>query len=247
MAQSRIMVLGVGFDNVTMEEAAQKAIELARSGGGYVVTPNAEIVYACRKNPEAKDAVNGAALVVPDGIGVVKASRILKRPLKERVPGVELGTAILPAAAKHGLRLFLLGGKPGVAEEAARKLTEKYEGLVIAGTADGYFQNDDEVIAKINASNADILYVCLGAPKQEIWMRKNRDKLKVSLMLGLGGSVDVYAGKVERAPEFWQKMGLEWLYRLMKQPKRAKRVLGSLPPFLLAVYKERRQERKAAK
>jgi N-acetylglucosaminyldiphosphoundecaprenol N-acetyl-beta-D-mannosaminyltransferase len=247
MAQSRVMVLGVGFDNVTMEEAAAKAIELARSGGGYVATPNAEIVYACKKNAEAKAAVNGAALVVPDGIGVVKASKILKRPLKERVPGVELGMALLPAAAQHGLKLFILGGKPGVAEEAAQKLSQKYKGLVIAGTADGYFKNDAEVIEKVNASGADILFVCLGAPKQEIWMQKNRDKLTVSLMLGLGGSVDIYAGKVERAPQFWQKTGLEWFYRMMKQPKRDKRILGSLPPFMLAVYKEKRAERKAAR
>ncbi len=235
----RTEVLGVGFDSVTMSEALDAAEKLMeRPGADYIVTPNPEIVMACREDPEVKRAVEGASLVLPDGIGVIYGAKILGTPLKAKVPGADFAENLMARMAGKGRSVYLLGAKPGVAELAGEKLSAKYPGLRIAGTADGYFKDDGPVIEAINAARPDLLLVCLGAPKQEKWMAANRDKLTVPLMAGLGGSLDVYAGAVKRAPEVWQKLELEWLYRLIKQPSRLGRMM-KLPKFLLCVIGER--------
>ena len=235
----RIDVLGVGFDNVTMDEAVTAGMSLLQGKkASYVVTPNPEIVEVCRQDPAAMEVVNGAALVLPDGIGVVKGAAILGTPLKERVPGIEFAAGLMEKMAENGHSLFLLGAKPGVAETAAQKLTEKYPGLRIAGTRDGYFKDDAPVGEAIAASGADCVFVCLGAPKQEFWMRKNGEATGAKLLCGLGGSLDVFAGVVERAPKFWCDHGLEWFYRLCKEPKRIGRMM-KLPLFLVHVYREK--------
>ena len=135
--------------------------------------------------------------------------------------------------AKHGKRLFLLGAKPGVAELAAANLRDRYPGLILCGTHDGYFKEDEPVVQAIRESGADVVFVCLGAPKQEFWMVEHGPATGAHLMVGLGGSLDVFAGVVDRAPEGFQKLGLEWLYRLMKEPKRFGR-MAKLP--LVLVY-----------
>lgn len=245
----KIDVLGVMIDDVTMDQAVARCAELAcGDGAAYVATPNAEIVYTCRGDAVAMAAVSGAALIVPDGAGVVKASKMLGRPLREKVAGVELGEKLLPELARLGKKLYILGAKPGVAERAAARLSEKYPGLSVAGTHDGYFGDDSEVLPAINASGAEVLYVCLGAPRQELWMKKNAPALEnVRLMIGLGGSVDIYAGDAERAPDFFVNHSLEWFYRLVKQPGRIGRMMKRLPPFISAVKRQRRAEKKAAK
>lgn len=199
-----------------------------------VVTPNAEIGYMASKDEELKEILNSAELVVADGVGVVYASKIYRTPVKAKVPGVELGIRVLENAAKSGRGVFFLGAKPGVADLAAAKVSEKIEGINFVGIRDGYFKSDEDVIAEINASGADILFVCLGAPKQEKWMAENRDRIKVRLMLGLGGSLDSYAGTVKRAPKIFIKLGLEWFYRLLKEPKRIGRMMA-LPKYMFAV------------
>jgi N-acetylglucosaminyldiphosphoundecaprenol N-acetyl-beta-D-mannosaminyltransferase len=235
----RTNVLCVGFDNITMDEAVEKAMELMEQhGSGYVVTPNPEIVWLCRKNPELSTAVESASLVLPDGIGIIYGAKILGRPLKEKVPGADFAERLFAEMAKTGKSVFLLGAKPGVAKTAGEKLTEKYPGLNVCGTADGYFKEDEPIINMINEQKPDLVLVCLGAPKQELWMSRNAEKLDVGLMAGLGGSLDVYAGVVQRAPEKWQKMNLEWLYRLIKQPSRFGRMM-KLPAFLCAVVWQR--------
>ena len=138
--------------------------------------------------------------------------------------------------AGHGKRLFLLGAKPGVAEAAAEKLRAAYPGLQICGTHDGYFQDDAPVVEAIRAARAEVVFVCLGAPKQEFWMARNGPETGAKLMLGLGGVLDVFAGAVERAPERWQRMGLEWLYRLIREPSRIGR-MARLPLFLVQAYR----------
>ena len=241
-AQEKIDVLGVAFDNLTMDEAVGRAWALmAERRAAYVVTPNPEIVMICRADPEAKEGVGGAALTIADGIGVIYGAKLLKTPLKEKIPGIDITTKLLERMGGEGKSLFLLGSKPGVAEAAARNLTERYPGLRVVGTNDGYFEDDAPVLEKINAASPDLLLVCLGAPKQEKWMRKNAEKLKLSvgLMIGAGGSMDVFAGTVERAPERWQKAGLEWLYRLLKEPKRIGRMMV-LPKFLLCVIMKKK-------
>lgn len=237
----RINVLGVGFDNITMNEAVGRAMELLHAPEShYVVTPNPEIVEVCRENLAARQAVNGADLVLPDGIGVVKGARMLGTPLKERVPGIEFAAGLMERMAGEGLSLYLLGARPGVAEKAGKRLAEKYPGLVIAGTHDGYFKEDGPVIEAIRQSGADCVFVCLGAPKQELWMAKHGRAAGARLLCGLGGSLDIFAGEVERAPKFWSDHGLEWFYRLCKEPRRAGRMM-KLPLFLVHVQREKRR------
>ena len=235
----KCQVLGVNFDNITMGEAVRRAGSmLAGDKACYVVTPNTEIVWRCRSDAALTEAIRGADMVLPDGIGVVYAARILGTPIRERVPGIDFITEIFRQVAGTGKGVFLLGAKPGVAEQAARNLTASHPGLNICGTSDGYFTDDAAVIDKINASGADILLVCLGFPRQECWMHANAHRINVKLMAGLGGSLDVFAGIVRRAPEKWQKLGLEWLYRLLENPARIKRMMV-LPAFMAAVIRER--------
>ena len=235
----RIDVLGVGFDNVTMAEAVAHGRELLDAGGcHYVVTPNPEIVEACRADAEAMAAVNGADLVLPDGIGVIYGAKMLKTPLKERVPGIEFGTAMLEYCAKSGKSVFFLGAKPGVAEQAAENLKNRFDGLIVAGTKDGYFKDDAAAAAAIRESGAEMALICLGAPKQEKFMAKYGAATGAILLLGLGGSLDVFAGVAQRAPEFYVNHNLEWFYRLIKNPSRIGRMM-KLPLFLVHVAKEK--------
>lgn len=237
----RVDVLGVGFDNVTMDEAVARGMELVcGEGTHYVVTPNPEIVEVCRENPAARDAVNSADLVLPDGIGVVKGAAMLGTPLKEKTPGIEFAAGLMGKMAQQGKSLYLLGAKPGVAELAGQRLVQRYPGLRIAGTHDGYFKEDGPVVDAIRQSGADVVFVCLGAPKQELWMAKNGPATGAHLLCGLGGSLDVFAGVVERAPKFWSDHGLEWLHRLIKEPRRIGRMM-KLPLFLVHVKQEKRR------
>jgi len=236
----RVDVLGVGFDDIEIGHAVELACDLMKgSEKAYVVTPNPEIVWRCRRNDDLRSAIDGARLVLPDGIGVILGARILGRPLKcGRVPGIDFAGALFQKMAESDGSIFLFGAKPGVADEAGQKLMETYPGLLIAGTSDGYFTNNDAVIDKINSANPDLLLVCLGAPKQEIWMKENLAKLNVTLCAGLGGAIDVFSGNVKRAPLFFQKVGLEWFYRIICEPRRLKRSLV-LPLFVLAVLWKR--------
>lgn len=229
----RTEILGVAFDNVTMDEALDRAMELIEQKGTphLVVTPNAEIVQQAGKDEEFSALIAHADMVIPDGVGVIYASKILGRPLKGRVPGVDFAAGLMERMAKSGHRLFLLGAKPGVAEEAAEKLTAAHPGLVICGTHNGYFKDDTAPAEVIRQAQADVVFVCLGAPRQEKWIVNHGAATGASLLIGLGGSLDVFAGRVERAPEAWQKAGMEWLYRAIKQPERLKRV-AKLPLFL---------------
>ena len=235
----RIDVLGTKFDNLTMDEALARGEALMKEHAGcYVVTPNPEIVMLCREDPATAAAVDAASLVIADGIGVIHGAKILGTPLRQKLPGIDFTTALMERMAGKGQSVFLLGAKPGVADMAAERLQKRFPGLVIAGTNDGYFSDDAPIVSKISAARPDLLLVCLGAPKQEKWMHSHAGKLDVGLMIGAGGSLDVFAGTVERAPEKWQRAGLEWLYRLLKEPRRIGRMM-KLPQFLLLVCVQR--------
>ena len=235
MNGKRTDVLGVGFDDTTQQEAVAHALELmAQRRAARVVTPNPEIVMLCRRDPAAAEAVNSAEMVLADGIGILYGARILGRPLHARVPGIDFASALLGRMAQEGMSVFLLGAKPGVAEAAGQRLCATYPGLILSGTNDGYFTDDGPVVEKINAAHPDFLIVCLGAPKQELWMQRNAERLNVGLMAGLGGALDVFAGNVRRAPEFWRRAGLEWFYRLCTDPRRIGRMM-QIPKFLVAV------------
>lgn len=233
--RERIDVLGVEFDNFTPEEAlahAERCIEA--HSGGCVVTPNPEIVWSCRTNPVLHGAIRAAELVLPDGIGIICGAKILKTPLKGRVTGIGFAEALFRRLSDKGGSVYLLGAKPGIAENAGGKLTERWPGLIIAGTRDGYFDDDGQVIEAINRTRPDLLIVGLGSPKQELWASANREQLDIGIAACLGGALDIFAGTVKRAPVWMQKRGLEWLYRLFRQPSRLGRMM-SLPKFLFAV------------
>ena len=217
----KLDIMGLQFDNVTMDEAAARAEKiLAGEKTCYVVTPNAEIAYEALHDEKLRALINDADLVLPDGAGVDFADRLLS------------------VLEKTGGGLFLLGSKPGIAELAAQKMTGKHPKLRICGMNDGYFKDEAPVIEKINAAKPDVLFVCLGAPKQEIFMKTHLKELHVKLMIGLGGSLDSFAGTVKRAPNWMIRCNLEWLYRLIKEPKRFGRMLR-LPKYLFAVLGKR--------
>ncbi len=236
-----VEILGVHIDNMTMQETLEKAKALLKTEGvSAIYTPNPEIIMAAYQEESFRVILNEADICCPDGIGVVYASRMLKKPVPERVPGYDVTCALLKSIAKTGEGVFLFGAKPGVAELAKTKLEERYPGLVVSGTHDGYFQEEEEadIVRQINQSGAKLLLVCLGAPKQEKWIHKHKKDLKVNLCMGVGGSLDVFAGTVKRAPELFIKLNLEWFYRLCKQPSRIGRFMA-LPKFILTVAKKK--------
>ena len=235
----KIDVMGLKFDSMTMDETLSRAEALLRGDkAAYVVTPNAEIAYEALHDGQLREMLNGADLMLPDGAGVVLASKLLRTPVKQKVAGVDFAAGLLGILERNGQSLYLLGGKTGIGELAAQKMLEAHPQLRIAGIADGYFQDEAPVIAKINASGADALFVCLGAPKQEQFMVQHQQELHVHLMAGLGGSLDAFAGTVQRAPAWMIRLNLEWLYRLIREPKRFRRMLR-LPKYLWAVMLKR--------
>ena len=237
----RVDIMGVGFDSVTLSQAVEAAEGLlAQNGAHYVVTPNPELVQRAGKEPAFRDVLNGADLVLPDGVGIIYAAKILGRPLQGRVPGIDFAAALCGKLAQNGKRLFLLGAKPGVAQRAAENLKKDHPGLTVCGVHDGYFKEDGPVVEEIRAAKADAVFVCLGFPRQEYWMAQNGEAAGARLLVGLGGSLDVFAGEVKRAPEGFQKLGLEWFYRLITQPSRIGR-MAKLPLFLVSALGEKRK------
>ena len=245
----KINIRGLFFDNVDMWEAVLMAEEAILGDKAAVVfTPNAEIAQMATEDEKLKNILNRADILLPDGAGVVLASKILKTPLAEKVAGVEFGEHILALAAKNGYPVYFLGGKPGVAECAARKMEEKYPALSVVGTHNGYFKKEGDenasVIEKINRSGALIVFVCLGAPAQEKWIDQNKKSLtNARLLMGLGGSLDVYAGIAKRAPKIFIKMHMEWFYRLLKEPRRIGRMM-KLPEYVIGTIRERNKQKK---
>lgn len=232
-------ILGIAFDDLTREEAAQRGAELlGEDRFHYVVTPNPEFILAAERDPEFLRVLNGADLVLADGVGVLYSSKILGTPLKGRVPGIEFAEDMLACLDQMGGRLYLLGAKPGVAQEAGRRILERYPDITLCGTHDGYFKDEQAVLLEVAAARPDLLFVCLGAPKQEKWMARWGKHTGARLAIGLGGALDVFAGAVERAPESWRKLGLEWAYRLKKEPQRAGR-MAKLPLVLVKAAGER--------
>lgn len=234
----KVNVLGVKVGKYSIDSAADRIMQYLKDGERRksVFTPNSEIIMMGYKDPEFCKLLNRADILTADGIGVVYASRILKNPIETRAAGYDIACEVLAKMAPLGMSVYLFGAKPGVAQTAAENICKKYPGVVIAGCADGYFDSDKEklIIADINEKKPDVLFVCLGAPKQEKWIDAHKGELDVGVCMGIGGSLDVFAGTAKRAPDFFVKFGIEWLYRLLKEPKRAGR-MTVLPKFGLTV------------
>ncbi len=232
-----VNILGVNITKITAADALERALELVKGDKTSVIyTPNPEIVMAAYEDEEFLKALNSADMCVPDGIGVVYGAKIIGNPLPERVAGFDLSCGLMERMADFGGSVFLFGSKPGVADMAADEIVRRYPGIKIAGCRNGYFKEEDEpeIIDEISKSGADLLLVCLGAPKQEKWIYKYKDRLGVKLCIGAGGSLDVLAGTVKRAPKIFIKLNLEWFYRLCKQPSRIGRFMA-LPKFIITV------------
>lgn len=222
----------------------QIAHMIAKKDICHVITLNAEIVYKAQFNQKLRRIINGADLVTPDGIGIVWAGRMLGYDLKERVSGIDLLLSICQAAPAKGWKIYLLGSAPGVAAAAAQSLKERFPGLHVCGTHHGYFHNEEipALLTDIKQSNPDILFVSLGAPKQEIWIDEYKLDLGVPVSIGVGGSLDVIAGIKNRAPGWMIKLNLEWLYRLLSEPSRWRRQLV-LPKFVWVILREKHKRR----
>ena len=243
-APEPIYVLGVRVDRVSQAEVLARIVELiARRRASentlpcqQLITVNPEFVMAAQRDADFRRVINEAALVVADGVGVVWASRYLKAPVPERITGVDTLIALARRCAESGYRLYLLGAAPGVAEETATRLQSLAPGLQIAGTYAGSPapSEEAEIIERVRAANADVLCVAYGAPAQDLWIARNLARLPAALAVGVGGAYDFISGRQQRAPRLMQRLGLEWLYRLYREPWRWRRMLA-LPRFALRV------------
>lgn len=244
---NKISVLGVNFDNVNMDEAVERCKDfIAGEKGNLIVTPNPEIVMRAKDDPEFKEIINTAELVIPDGIGIIKAGNILGTPLKERVAGYDLICNLFEAGKDGSISFYFWGSKPGIADTAAEKIKEKYPDLRVLGSHTGYFTAEEEVtiIEEIKNLRPDVLLVGIGAPKQEKIINKYKNEGFFKIGIGCGGSIDVIAGAVKRAPKLFIKLHLEWFYRLLKQPSRLGRMMV-LPKFVKEVKKSKKEQKMA--
>lgn len=231
-------VLGVNVNTENYDGLMTQVFDrIEKKEKALIVAINPEKIIKAKQDPSLKKLLNDAEFQIPDGIGVILASKIQKGQIRERVTGVDMMMRLCEEAAKRSKPIFLYGGKPGVADKAKEKLESLFPSIKIVGTQDGYEKDPQKVNDKINAAKPDILFVAMGSPKQENWINDNRDQLHPTIYQGVGGSFDVLAGTVKRAPEAFQKAGLEWLYRLLKEPKRIKRQMA-LPLFLLEVARQ---------
>lgn len=236
-------ILDVPFDALTMAEAVEKVMGfLADDKQHYICTPNPEIVMEAQHDKELMKILREADLVVPDGIGVVWASRYSEILLTERVAGYDLTQNIFSRIAGKNESVYFFGGAPGVASTAARQMKKVYPGLKIVGGHNGYFDAEEEkkIIADIKRLSPSILLVGLGAPKQEKWIYEHLEEVGAKVAIGVGGSFDVMAGNVKRAPKLFRKLGLEWFYRLITQPTRWRRMMR-LPKFALIVLRKQKK------
>ena len=237
----RVEILGVKVDAVTMAQAVERVEDLiAEKNSSIVATANAEMLLNATHDAELKKILNAASLVVPDGAGTVWAARHLGKQMPERVAGFDLVQELMKIAPARGIKFFLFGAAPGIADKAKLKAETLYPGIKIVGTRNGYFKPADEpeIISQIKNSQPDILLAALGVPKQEKWLFKYRDELKIPVSIGVGGTFDVMAGVVKRAPLWMQKARLEWLFRAMLQPSRAGRLIA-LPKFVWKVHQQK--------
>lgn len=230
MERNLVKLQGLNIDTFTFDEALQYAEK------GQVVTINPEMILSAKSKPDFAEIINSAELVIPDGIGVQLGLKILGHNVR-RIAGIEFGRKLIDKFASQPTAF--VGAKPEIIQKAVENLKKEVPNLDAVYVQDGYFKDDDRVLDELTAANPKLVLVALGSPKQEIFISKAKNLLPNALFIGLGGSFDVWSGVVERAPEIWQKLGLEWLYRTVKEPKRFKRIFPTLPLFVLKVFKEK--------
>ena len=234
MERNIVKLLGLNVDSFTFEEA----IEYAKTISGQVVTINPEMINNAMQNSEFAEIINNAELVIPDGIGVQIGLKILGYNVR-RIAGIEFSRRMIEECAKSEQSVALVGAKPEIVQKAKETLEHEIQGLYVTYAHDGYFRDDDEILNELKIRQPRLVLCALGSPKQEEFILKAKKLLPDALFVGVGGSFDVWSGVVERAPEIYQKLGLEWLYRTVKEPKRFKRIFPTLPLFVLKVLREK--------
>lgn len=240
-----IKIFGVRIHNTTLVEVTNLLREYLKGDKLSVIyTPNTEIVMAAKEDKDLRNILNKADIIIPDGIGLIYGSKIKKKPLKERVTGFDTSMKLLDIANENSYSIFLLGGKDGVSKIAADNIKIDYPNVKIAGYQHGYFkeshlglvdtEEEKEILNRINRLNPDIIFVGLGFPMQEKWIDANKDRLNSRVIIGNGGVIDILAGNAKRAPKIYMDLGLEWFYRLIKNPSRIKRQMA-IPKFMIQV------------
>lgn len=234
MERNLVKIQRLNVDSFTIDEA----IKYANTISGQVITINPEMIENASQNPDFAEIINSAELVIPDGIGVEIGLKILGYNVR-RIAGIEFSHRMIEECAKNSQSVALVGAKPQIVEKAKENLEKEISGLYITYAHDGYFSNDEEIINELKIRQPRLVLCALGSPKQEEFIIKAKQVLPNALFVGVGGSFDVWSGVVERAPEIYQKLGLEWLYRTVKEPKRFKRIFPTLPLFVLKVLREK--------
>ncbi|QIZ10619.1 WecB/TagA/CpsF family glycosyltransferase [Priestia megaterium] len=237
MQNNTVDILGIDFINKQFNEVVNILNEMIKSNRkAFIVTANPEIVMYAHEHPDYKKIIQSADMVVPDGYGIILASQILNTPIKERVAGYDLMIRLLELGNENKLKIYLLGGREETNQKAVANINSQFPHVQIVGSHHGFFDwENNPITAEIKASSPDLIFVALGFPKQEQWIARNLDQFPKGVCMGVGGSIDVLAGEVQRAPRFWQKMNLEWFYRLISQPSRWRRMLA-IPRFLLEIF-----------
>ncbi|MGD6875649.1 WecB/TagA/CpsF family glycosyltransferase [Bacillus infantis] len=229
--------LGVNVCNQNYEQLTSSLLkDIEENKKAFIVAINPEKIMKAQDDPSLKVLLNKADYQIPDGIGVIIASRLKGGSIRERVTGIDMMLALCQAAAQHQKRIFLYGAKPGIADEAKSALEQRYPGIQIVGVINGYEKDENLIERKINEAKPDIIFVAKGSPSQEYWIIDHMERLAPAIYQGVGGSFDVISGRIKRAPVLFQKLGLEWFYRLLKEPWRIKRQT-ILPKFLIKVLR----------
>lgn len=243
----RACILGYPVDLVSMDEAVCFADKCIRnSTGGHVVTLNPEMIMQGMKNTQLSSALLSAELIIPDGIGVIRALGKLGINHIKQLPGIEFSEKLINICSDKDYKVAFIGASKDVVDEMLANLKVKYPSINVVFARDGYFNENDEpeIVQQLVELNPDVLFIALGVPKQELWISKYKNTLKSTLMVGVGGSFDVWANKVKRAPLIFRKLGLEWFYRLLCQPSRFSRMFPTLPLFFIKVALDNKNTRK---
>lgn len=238
MKTNLVTILGIDFVNKRFDQVVEDLLSrINNKRKSFIVTANPEIVMYAHEHSDYKKIVQSADMVVPDGYGIILASKILSTPIMERVAGYDLTVRLLEIGNKKKLKIYLLGGREETNQKAVDNIHNTYPDIQIVGRHHGFFDwEKSQVTAEIKAANPDVVFVALGFPRQEQWIAKHLDQFSHGLFMGVGGSIDVLAGEVQRAPRIWQKLNLEWFYRLISQPTRWRRMLA-IPRFIIQIFK----------
>ena len=234
MERSTVKLQGFDIDTFTFDEA----IDFICQNGGTVVTINPEMIQCAKSNPEFSDFIRSANLVIPDGIGVEIGLKLLGHNVR-RIAGVDFAKRLVAEFAKLSEPIAFIGAKPEIIKKAVENIKSEFDGINICYVQDGYFKDDERVLEELKISGAKLVLAALGSPKQEMFIKEAQKLLPDAVLIGIGGSFDVWSGVVKRAPVIYQKLGIEWLYRTIKEPKRFKRIFPTLPLFVLKVLKEK--------